>query len=232
MKVLGLIPARGGSKGVPGKNIKLLNGKPLISYTIHAGIESKLLDSIVVSTEDENIAAVSKRLGASVPFMRPQSLASDRSPTIDTVGHAIRYFRREGMSFDAICLLQPTVPFRKSADIDKAVEIFVNSGADSLISVRRIPDKYNPHWAYEPNESGYLKLATGETQVIGRRQDLPNTYSRDGSIYLVKVEVVIRLNSLFGEKIAFFENDDRPNINIDTLSDWEMAENYIRDNER
>ncbi|MEM9823701.1 MAG: acylneuraminate cytidylyltransferase family protein, partial [Bacteroidota bacterium] len=158
MKILGLIPARGGSKGIPGKNIKRLGGKPLIEYAIAAGLASRAIERVVVSTDDETIAQLSRQLGAQVPFIRPADLATDQSPTIDTVIHAITFFQDQGVEFDAVCLLQATSPFRSAEDIRNAIHTFRQSGADALISVREVPHTYNPHWVFEEEaQSGYLK---------------------------------------------------------------------------
>jgi len=228
MRVLGLIPARGGSKGVPGKNNKLLNGTPLIGYTIASALASRHISEVVVSTDSEELAQISKELGASVPFIRPATLATDSSPTLDTVIHAIEQLAATGLHFDAVCLLQPTVPFRQAEEIDAAIGKFKKSGADSLISVREIPAKFNPHWAFEPTEGqDFLTIATGETNIVARRQELPKSYYRDGSIYLTNTEIITEKRSLYGQRIAYHENNSTPPINIDTAEDWLKAEEYL-----
>lgn len=229
MKILGLIPARGGSKGVPNKNIKLLGGKPLINYTIEAALEAKVLSDLVVSTDSKRIAEISEKAGANVPFMRPSELATDTSPSIDTVIHAVEFFEAKNIHFDAVCLLQPTCPFRTAEDVRGAVKMFKNKTADSLISVREVPHQYNPHWTFEVDENGeYLQISTGEKEIITRRQELPKAYHRDGSIYIVKTDVLLKKRSLYGEKIAFYLSQNPIDINIDTLADWEKAENCSR----
>lgn len=231
LRILGLIPARGGSKGVPQKNTKRLGGIPLIGYSIAAGIESGFISTVAVSTDDQSIAEISRSLGADVPFMRPTNLADDKSPTIDTVIHAIEFYSSINEPFDAICLLQPTVPFRNSSDLDGAINKFVNSGADSLVSVREVPHHYNPHWCFEENESGLLSIATAESNIIPRRQELPKAYHRDGSIYITKTSTVLEKKSLYGDSIAYYENVNTPYLNIDTSEDWEAAQRYLAENE-
>lgn len=232
MKILGLIPARGGSKGIPQKNLKQLNGAPLIKHSIVQGLKSDLLHTILVSTDSEEIARVSRESGAEVPFMRPEVLAADNSPTIDTVVHALEYYNQMGQFFDAVCLLQPTVPFRAPEEINGAIEKFIQTETDSLISVRQIPHTYNPHWAFlEKEESEYLQIATGETTIIPRRQNLPKAYYRDGSIYITKSHVILEQRSLYGKTIAHYENNIAPNINIDTMEDWLRAEAYCANHE-
>lgn len=229
MKILGLIPARGGSKGVPNKNIKLLGGKPLICYTIEAALQAVEIDKLVVSTDSENIAKISAETGANIPFLRPAKLATDRSPSIDAVIHAVEFLAEKGEYFDAVCLLQPTCPFRTTEDISKAVKTFKNKDADSLISVREVPHQYNPHWTFEVDEKEqFLSIATGEKEIISRRQELPKAYHRDGSIYIVKTEILLKNHSLYGQKIAFHLSQNPIDINIDTLEDWQKAEKSLR----
>lgn len=228
MKILGLIPARGGSKGIPQKNIKVLGGQPLIQYSIEVGLACSMIDTVVVSTDDETIAQISREAGAQVPFLRPAALATDQSPSIDTVIHALQYFIEQGRAFDAVCLLQPTSPFRHLAEVEKAIQHFINQNADSLISVREVPHTYNPHWVFETEETTpFLKIATGEKQIISRRQDLPKAYYRDGALYLTKSEIVLEDRSLYGQKIAHYLIKESPAINIDTMEDWEKAERAI-----
>ena len=229
MKILGLIPARGGSKGVPGKNKKLLNGKPLITYSIEAALNAGELSELLVSTDDEEIGGISRKAGAKVPFLRPAALATDVSPTIDTVLHAVAYYEQAGSIFDAVCLLQPTCPLRTSEDITASIAAFVKSGADSLISVKVVPHNYNPHWVFEEKtDSPFLKIATGEQKIISRRQELPKAYHRDGSIYIVRTDVLKKTRTLYGEKIAWYESKNPQHVNIDTLEDWAEAERMLR----
>ena len=226
MKIIGIIPARGGSKGVPGKNIKSLAGKPLLGYTAERALASNLLSKVILTTEDEGIAAVGKSLGLEVPFLRPAHLALDSSPTLPVIQHVLDYYRSIGEEFDAMCLLEVTSPFRKVDLIDRSIRQFIDAGADALVTVLPIPDTYNPHWAFEADQSGLLKIATGEEKIIPRRQELPTAYFRDGSIYLTKSSVVSQ-GSLYGNRLAFLENDPANYINIDTLEDWKAAEDWL-----
>ena len=231
MNILALIPARGGSKGIPGKNIKPLGGKPLIAYSIEAALGSARGARVVVATDSEAIAEASRRAGAEVPFLRPAELATDRSPSIDTVIHALEFYEGRGMAFDALCLLQPTCPFRRAEAIRGAIEHFAQSGADSLISVREVPHQYNPHWTFEPTEEGpFLKNATGEESIIPRRQELPPAYHRDGSIYITRTEVLRSQRSLYGSRIAYCTSDAADHVNIDTPADWARAESLLNKN--
>lgn len=226
MRILGLITARGGSKGVPKKNIKLLGKLPLIEYTLHSAIESKLLTEIIVSTDDEEIAIAAEISGYKPPFIRPAEFAQDTSTSLEVVQHAIVFFESQNVFFDAVCLLQPTNPFREKDSIDLAIEKFIATNADCLVSVLPIPEEFNPHWAFEESENGLLKIATGEEQIIPRRQDLPKSFHRDGSIYITKTSI-IKNGSLYGKSIAYLESNPQFHVNIDTMKDWEKAEKLL-----
>lgn len=227
MKILGLIPARGGSKGIPNKNRKLLGGKPLLSYTIEAALNARSLDSVVFSSEDSQLINLAKDLGVEVPFVRPQKLATDTAGSLEVVQHALNYLLEKGNKYDAVCLLQVTTPFRTSEDIDKAISIFKNSQTDSLLSVQEVPHQYNPHWVFEKNKMGNLVIATKDAQIIKRRQDLPAAYSRDGAIYITKTEVLLKQNSFYGTSISHIVSNPKTHVNIDTEKDWERAEQLL-----
>jgi len=232
MRILAIIPARGGSKGVPRKNIKLLNGKPLLAYTSEIALQSKYLTEIMVSTEDDQIMEVVRNLGIKVPFVRPLALAQDSTPTIDVIVHTLQWYENQAIFFDAVCLLQVTSPFRTVEFLDQAIEKFMVSYCDSLVSVQKVPHEYNPHWIFEVNEEGNLKIATGEAEIISRRQDLPVAYHRDGSIYVTKTEVILQQHSLYGKSTAFIESEPEFYVNIDTLADWEKAEQMIKNSQK
>jgi CMP-N,N'-diacetyllegionaminic acid synthase len=224
MRVLGLIPARGGSKGVTRKNIRSLCGKPLLQWTAEAALAAETLARVVVSTEDEEIAEVGRGCGLEVPFLRPWDLAADDTPTLHVVQHALRALEKAGDRFDAVCLLQPTSPFRRSSDIDACIELLAVSYADSVMSILRVPPEYNPHWVYFRADDGSLKLSTGESQPLPRRQLLPPAFHRDGSIYVTRRHVVLEQESLYGTRVLGYEVDRANTINIDTVADWVRAE--------
>jgi N-acylneuraminate cytidylyltransferase len=226
--ILALIPARSGSKGVPGKNTKLLGGIPLINYTIQSALASDSLIEVLVSTDDTHIQKIAIEAGAEAPFLRPAHLAQDDTPTLPVIQHALHWLAAQGRDYDAVCLLQPTNPFRPAGFIDRAISQFLQSGADTLISVLPVPLEFNPHWVFEPDANGLLKIATGETTIIPRRQVLPKAFYRDGSIYLTKIEVLLSKNALLGESITYIEADQTFHVNIDTLEDWEKAENILK----
>lgn len=222
MRILGIIPARGGSKGVPGKNIKLLGELPLLAYTAKSALASKQLSKVILSTDSPSIAAVAQHYGIEVPFLRPETLATDTASSIAVVQHAVSYLENQGEFFDAVCLLQPTSPFRPKGFIDLAIQKFIHDDVDALVSVLPVPHEFNPHWVFEPNEKGLLQIATGEQEIIKRRQDLPPAYFRDGALYITKTSV-IKEGSFYGAKLSYIENNPAFYVNIDTEADWEKA---------
>lgn len=226
MRVLGLIPARGGSKGVPRKNVRPLLGRPLLAYTAEAALGAALLDRVVLTTDDEEIATVGRQLGLDVPFIRPPHLASDTAPMIATVQHAVANLRASDDLYDAVCLLQPTTPARSSAVIDECVEHLDRSGADAVVTLLPVPSEHNPHWVYVRTPSGALTLATGESTPIARRQDLPPAFHREGSVYVTRTAVVEE-GSLYGERVEGVVLDPASSVNIDTVEDWDRAERLL-----
>ena len=227
MNILGIIPARGGSKGIPGKNIKNLGNKPLLQYTFESAKRSRFLNRVILSSDNQEIISVAEKLDLEIPFIRPKELARDETPSIDVIIHALHHFQQEDINFDAVCLLQPTTPFRKEDLIDQAIEKFENGNFDSLVSVRKVPDEFNPHWIFE-EKNGSLHLATGEKEMIPRRQDLPTAYFRDGAVYLTKTEIIINQHSLYGQNIGFIENEEGDHVNLDSLQDWKKAEAILK----
>ncbi len=223
MRVLGIVTARGGSKGVPRKNIRPLAGKPLIAWTAESAKASRLARTIL-STDDEEIAAAGRAAGLETPFMRPPELATDAAPTLPVLQHAVRFLEAVGDRYDAICLLQPTNPFRAPGLIDACIERFAAANADSLVTVLPVPAEYNPHWVYFEHADGTMHLATGEAVPIPRRQALPPAYHREGSVYLMKRDVLMEQGSLYGARLLGHPVDPATCVNIDTEADWARAE--------
>jgi len=228
MKILGIIPARGGSKGVPNKNIKLLGNKPLLQYTADVALQSKFLSKVILSSDDDGIITIGNYLGLEVPFKRPSNLAEDKSPTLPVILHALSHYESIGETFDAVCLLQVTSPFRTVEFLDNAISTFINKNTDSLISVLEVPHEFNPHWTFEVVNNDTLQIATGEKTIISRRQELPTAYHRDGSIYITKVSVLKEQNSLYGESISYINSPKERYVNIDTMVDWKKAEQMVK----
>lgn len=229
MRILALIPARSGSKGIPNKNIKFLNGKPLIAYTIEKAIKSEAFNRVIVSTDSIEIANIAVSYGADVPFLRPHILADDKSPTLGVVTHAIETLLDMGENYDAVCLLQPTSPLRSIEDISQSIAKFKETHADSLISVISVPHEYNPHWVFEDLDSnGLLSISTGEKEIIARRQDLPNCYIRNGAIYITSIRTLLKERSLYGNMISYYEMNSTNHVNLDTMEDWYKAERIFK----
>lgn len=209
---------------MPGKNIRPLNGRLLIDYTFDAATSSQLIDKTILSTDCAEIAASAESTSVEVPFVRPDHLAHDTTPAVEVIQHAIHFFDARGEYYDNICLLQPTCPFRSKGFVDKCIENFVASGADCLVSVKKVPHEYNPHWVFEADDAGFLKIATGDKTIIPSRQLLPGAFARDGSVYVFKADNIRNKNSIYGDTIAYLETDNLWHINIDTADDWKRAE--------
>ena len=219
MKYLAVIPARGGSKGIKNKNIKLLNGKPLIQYTIEAAQQS-VINDLVVSTDDKSIAKVAQNLGVSV-INRPQQLAKDDTPTLPVLQHALH---QSGGQFDAVVTLQPTSPFRTANHINEAIQLFESSnGADSLVSVVKVPHNMVPE-SIMAIENGELVNYIESTPL--RRQDKPTYYARNGAaIYITKIKQ-LKL-SVFGGEILPYKMSKIDSFDIDDEDDWQIIEALI-----
>jgi CMP-N,N'-diacetyllegionaminic acid synthase len=226
MKILAIIPARGGSKGVPRKNIKLLNGIPLIEYTINAAKNSKLITDIIVNSDDDEILEIAHKNKVSI-FKRSSDLATDTSSSIDVVYDTLQQLLAKNNLYDAVILLQPTSPFRPKGFLDDAIEKFTKNNYDTLLSVLEVPHEYNPHWTFELKDN-QLQIATGEKEIIKRRQDLPKAFHRDGSIYITKTNIILKDKSFYGNFMGFIESNPDYYCNIDTLKDWEVAESKAK----
>jgi len=212
--VLAIIPARGGSKGVPLKNIRDVGGKPLIAWTIMEGKKSKYIDRLILSSEDERIINVAKKLGCEVPFTRPSSLAQDETPSIDVIVHAVQTIPEK---YDYIVLLQPTSPLRKVTDIDNCIEQCLQKNAKACVSVTE-PEK-SPFWMYKINENGYMIPLVNLNKRTTRRQDLPTVYALNGAVYVAQWEWLLEARSfLTSDTIPYFMPRDR-SFDIDSEID-------------
>lgn len=224
-KILVIIPARGGSKGIPHKNIKELNGKPLIAYTIQCAIESKYIDRVIVSTEDINISNVAENFGADVPFLRPEVLAEDDTPSIDVILHCINTLEANNEYYDYICLLQCTSPFRTVDNIDEAIYKLIEKNGSSLVSV--CESEVNPYWMKKINDE---KLIDFIKEIdASRRQDLPKIYRLNGAIYISKVNELKQLKSWYGKNTIPYIMNRKSSIDIDEPIDFKFAEFLMGD---
>ncbi|MDF2877900.1 MAG: acylneuraminate cytidylyltransferase [Clostridia bacterium] len=228
--ILAIIPARGGSKGIPKKNIKALNGVPLIGYTLQEVKKSKHITRVVVSTDDEEIAEVSRQFNAEIPCLRPKQLSTDTSSTVDGIAHMINYLNeKENYVPDYICLLQCTSPLRTNLDIDGAIDKLLNSDFDGIVSV--CESEVNPYWTnvFEKNK---LKYFIEEGKFITRRQDLPQIYRCNGAIYIIKTEVFIKEKTFETENITGYIMTNENSIDIDTTIDFKIAEILMKEREK
>jgi CMP-N,N'-diacetyllegionaminic acid synthase len=233
LKVLGVITARGGSKGLPGKNLKPLAGRPLIAYTIDAARESRALDRVILSTDDEAIAAAGRSCGCDVPFMRPADLARDETPHLPVMQHAVQWLReRDRYEPDAVMILQPTSPLRRAQDIRDSIGLLEKSGADSVVSVSEVPAHFNPMRTLRVEEDGTATLFVSGEPVrrrINRRQDMPAAWTMNGAIYLFRADVIGgREPSLYGNRTAAYVMPPQFAVSIDSLDDWTQAEDALR----
>lgn len=217
--VLGVIPARGGSKGIPDKNIRDLHGKPLIAYTIEAALESRNIGRVVVSTDNPLIAQVARDLGAEVPFMRPASLAVDDTPMLPVLGHALQTLNTAGGHFDTVVCLQPTSPLRKARQIDEALDLFSKSPYPALVSVCRVRE--SPYWMLEV-ENGIGRPFIEGSWASHARQQLPVLFRLNGAIYVFSLETATTRDTLPGE-VSVYEMEALSSTDIDSEADWALA---------
>lgn len=222
--IIAIIPARGGSKGVVKKNLRHLHGKPLIYYTIHAAQQSKIINQIVVSSDDNEILNVAQREGAEI-IRRPIEISGDSSSTIDAVLHVINVNREQGNNPKVIALLQPTSPLRTTNDIDAALDIFSNNECDSVISV--VASSHPPFWTMIKKNTFLLPLFD-QKYLKMRRQDLPKTYHPNGAIFIASVETIQRTRSFFGKKTKPYIMPNDRSIDIDSEFDFFLAESLMK----
>lgn len=225
MKLLYVIPARGGSKGIPHKNIKLLVGKPLIVYTIEVARALSEDKYICISTDDSEIVRVVEETGLHVPFMRPASLATDTSSTYDVLLHAIQYYEQIGEFFDAVVLLQPTSPLRTAQQVENAIRLFDQS-TDAVVSVCESPQ--NPYYnLFEEDSDGYLNISKGDGKVK-RRQEAPAVWMFNGAIYVFNIESLKKGYFDTFKKIRKFVMPLEYSVDLDTSVDWMFLESIMK----
>ena len=223
-KILAIIPARGGSKGLPRKNILDLCGKPLIAWTIDASLKSKYISDTYVSSDDDEILNISKFYKAST-IKRPDKLSQDTSDSQSVVLHTIKELEKQKKFYDYIILLQPTSPLRDENDIDEAFKMLFNKNATASISVCEIDNKILK--AFKENKSGFIVGISNNTYPFKRRQDLPNTYLSNGAIYIIKKDDFLENNSFFTDRTISYIMNEKNSLDIDTKNDFNIVQEII-----
>lgn len=225
MKVLAIIPARGGSKGIPRKNIYPICGKPLICYSIEPALEAVnmgIIDRLIVSTDDKEIAEISKQAGADVPFLRPDYLSNDKAKSVDFMIHAYEFFKQKGEEYDTILLLQPTSPQRTLEDIEESINLFEKLGVTSLVSCYKEESvsEYNSY-----HKEGDLAIPLNNDHNKGkRRQDLPDLYVRNGAIFITSADQMIRNHRVIDDVPGMYVMPRERSVNIDCMADIELLQ--------
>lgn len=225
-KILAVVPARGASKGLPKKNVKHLLNKPLIAWTIDAAKGSKYIDKTIVSTDDQNIAKVSRRYGIEIPFLRPKMLSRDSSSSVDVVIHAIKFFKNKGINFDIYVLLQPTSPLRKHNDIDDAIKTLFKKNAKAVISVTEA--SFPPLWTNTLPRDGSMRNFLPSKIVNRNRQSLPKFFQPNGAVFTGFVDYLSEKKAFYGDKtFAYIMPKDR-SVDIDDIIDFKLAELLLK----
>lgn len=226
MKILVIIPARGGSKGIPHKNIKPLNGKPLLHYTIDEAREIVDDDDICVSTDDPEIIKCVEDYGLKVPFVRPEELATDTAGTYEVLLHALNFYEKQGRHYDVVLLLQNTSPFRKAEQIKEALKLYTPD-VDMVVSVKECAA--NPYYCvFEEDNNGYLHVCKGDGNIF-RRQDAPKVYEYNGAIYIMNAKTLKSTHMHKMQKRVKYVMDEITSFDLDTMTDWNIAESIIKE---
>lgn len=221
-KILAIIPARGGSKGVPHKNIKLLAGKPLIYWTIEAAKNSQYIDELVLSSEDNEIINIAKELGCNVPFKRPVELAQDNTHGIEPILHAVDMCS----GYDYVMMLQPTSPLRTTEDIDEFIDYFINQKVNACVSICE-PTK-SPYWMYQLDNKNNLMPLLREYSLVPRRQDLPKTFALNGALYIANIEWLKKNKNFMSDETIGYVMPTSRSYDIDTIEDFMICDYLLK----
>lgn len=228
-RILGLITARGGSKGLPNKNIKILNGKPLIAWSIEASNNSKFLDKLIVSTDSAKIAKVAKKYNADVPFIRPKYLATDTATSVDVVLRAIEFFEKKGQFFDYVILIEPTSPLRTSEDINNTIRALIdNKNGTAIVSVVKL-ESAHPDFVVSINEKGLIQPFLHDKGIqVKRRQELSDLYFPDGTIYISKIDSLKKRKTFYHELTIAFPIERYKQFEVDEEMDLVIIESIMK----
>ena len=221
--ILAVVAARGGSKGVPRKNLKLAGGKPLIAWIIETAKKSSYIDRLILSSEDDEIIETAKMFGCEVPFVRPAELSKDDSSVSDVILHAVKHIP----GFDYIMLLQPTSPLTRTKDIDGCIQHIIRNDFDSVVSITR-PEK-SPYWVFSLEDTHHLKPIFGDEYLTKRRQDLPPAFIPTGAVYMAKTQWFLMNRSFYGDNTGGYMIPCERSLDIDTQLDFKMLEALIAD---
>lgn len=226
---LAIIPARGGSKGLPGKNIKELCGKPLIAWSIEAGLGSKYIDEVMVTTDSEEIARIARAFDASVPFLRPAELASDTSTSFDAIRHSINFYEIDlHKKFDYIVMLEPTSPLREKSDIDKSIEqLLSNTQASAIVGICKTESQH-PAFLANKNDNNFLVGYENQDMKVLRRQEISDVYFFEGSVYVSHTKTLINMKTFYHERTLGYEVPKWKSLEIDDLDDFIMVEALMK----
>lgn len=223
MTIIAVIPARGGSVGIKKKNIRNLNGKPLIAYTIEKALACKLLDRVIVSTDDDEIAKIAKKYGAEVPFLRPKELALNTTPMLPVIKHAVEYIENhEKKLIDFVVLLDPTAPFRSVDDIENCIKKLMESGADTVLTVCEA--EHNPYFVMVELEDDKMVPLLRIKKTITRRQDAPKVYRINAGVYAIKRDIVMKKSTVFTKNTRVVLMPHERSVHIDHEIDLKFAE--------
>lgn len=227
MSIVAVIPARGGSKGIPRKNLVRIAGRPLIAYAIEAARNAASVDRVLISTDDSEIADVARELGAEVPFLRPPELADDTAPMLGVLRHALGWLESKGVAVEALVLLQPTSPLRTARHVEEAIALFRSAPTSSVVSVVEVPHQFNPVSVMKLSAQGTLAPFFGDQVVATRRQDKPKAYARNGPVVLVCHPDTLRSGELYGASCLPYLMSEKDSLDIDTPQDLLLAEQAL-----
>lgn len=227
--IIAVIPARAGSKGLPGKNIRELCGKPLIAWSIEAGLGSKYIDEVMVTTDSEEIARIAKALGASVPFIRPAELANDKSSSFDVIKHALNYYASERRkTFEYVVLLEPTSPLRDKDDIDMAIEQLLSTPEASAVVGICKTESQHPAFLVRKDENNYLVGYENKDMKVLRRQEISDVYFFEGSVYVSNTNALLTHQSFYHDRTLGYEVPKWKSLEIDDIDDFVMVEAIMK----
>ena len=230
MRVLGILPARSGSKGIRNKNLRLLAGKPLLSWSAKALVDARGVDMKICSTDSQEIAEVAAQSGLEVPFLRPADLAADDSAVIGTIQHSLRWLEGRGHVFSHVVLVQATSPTVNSGDIENGLKIIQEGHADSVVTAVEVPPHFHPAILFEESEDARVSWLMGNAETSRRRQDWSRYLARVGLLYIFSVKDILERGALWGDRIAYLEVEPERAINIDLEEDLMRAEQFFSTN--